>query len=86
MSDVFTPDEVENLAHNQTSGAVHPFTCPNRGDGNHRDAYGDLGALVASTRGWICPFCDYTQDWAHESSKTVKHKTFAELWPRRFPS
>lgn len=69
---VFTPDEVENLAHNQTSRMVHPFTCANRGDGNHRNAYGDLGALIPTTRGWICPFCDYTQDWAHAVMKSRK--------------
>lgn len=22
--------------------------------------------LVATINGWICPTCDYTQDWAHE--------------------
>ena len=22
-------------------------------------------ALVATVNGWICPTCDYTQDWAH---------------------
>lgn len=65
MDQIFTPQQVENLAHNQTAGAFHPFTCPNRSDGAHAMAYGDLGALVATTRGWICPFCDYTQDWAH---------------------
>lgn len=69
---MFTPDEVEVLAHNQTAHVIHPFTCPNRGDGNHREAYGDKGALVATVRGWICPFCDYTQDWAHESMKVHK--------------
>ncbi|RWB67605.1 hypothetical protein [Mesorhizobium sp.] len=68
----FTAEQVENLAHNQTSGHVHPFTCANRGDGNHRNAYGDLGALVATVRGWICPFCDYTQDWAHGGMLTGK--------------
>jgi len=78
----FTPDEVENLAHNQTGHVVHPFTCINRGDGAHRFAYGDTGALVATVRGWICPFCDYTQDWAHEGQKSRKfenqwHKTTA---------
>ncbi|TIN88356.1 MAG: hypothetical protein E5X94_00695 [Mesorhizobium sp.] len=62
---IFTPDQVVNLAENQTGGAIHPFTCANRGDGNHRFAFGDLGALVPTVRGWICPFCDYTQDWAH---------------------
>lgn len=62
---VFSPDQVENLAIWQTKGQFHPFTCPERGDGNHRDIYGDLGALIPTTRGWICPFCDYTQNWAH---------------------
>jgi hypothetical protein len=68
---IFTPDEVANLARYQTGEGrgpferMHPFTCSNRGDGAHRDIYGDLGALVPTVRGWICPFCDYTQKWAH---------------------
>lgn len=70
----FTPDVVANLAHNQMVGTLHPFTCANRGDGNHREAYGDLGALVATVRGWICPFCDYTQDWAHGFMAAEKHE------------
>lgn len=70
----FSADQVGNLAFNQTQGPIHPFTCPNRGDGSHRKAYGDLGALVATTRGWICPFCDYTQDWAHDFMANTKLK------------
>lgn len=66
---VFSPDEVVALAANQTGGQIHPFTCPNRGDGIHRTMLGDLGALVPTTRGWICPFCDYTQGWAHDFMK-----------------
>ncbi|MHC2418203.1 hypothetical protein ACVMB2_002055 [Sinorhizobium meliloti] len=69
MTNVFTADEVVNLGKHQTGGQFHPFTCANRGDGNHRAAYGDLGALIATVRGWICPFCDYTQDWAHGFTK-----------------
>lgn len=61
----FSPDEVVRLDHYQRSGHFHPFTCENRGDGNHRDMGGDLGALIPTVRGWICPFCDYTQNWAH---------------------
>lgn len=68
----FTSDQVEILAHNQTCGFVHPFTCANRGDGDHREAYGDKGALIATVRGWICPFCDYTQDWAHGHMMAAK--------------
>jgi hypothetical protein len=26
---------------------------------------GDRGVLVPTVRGWICPFCDYKQNWAH---------------------
>lgn len=66
---VFTADEVANLAHYQVAGGFHPFTCANRGDGNHREAYGDKGALIPTVRGWICPFCDYTQKWAHNFMK-----------------
>jgi hypothetical protein len=59
------PDEILNLNKAQTTGRVHPFTCPDRSDGNHRSFNGDFGALVATRRGWICPWCDYRQDWAH---------------------
>lgn len=62
---IFTPDEVVSLAGFQTGRRFHPFTCPHRGDGQHRNVFGDLGALVPTVRGWICPFCDYTQVWAH---------------------
>lgn len=66
---IFTPDEVVDLNDYQVRGHMHPFTCPNRGDGGHREFNGDLGALVATVRGWVCPFCEYTQDWAHGHMK-----------------
>jgi hypothetical protein len=61
----FTVDEVASLNAYQQSGAFHPFTCGsgNRTDTRHLDGE---GLLVASTDGWRCPFCDYTQDWCHE--------------------
>ena len=62
----FTSDEVAALSRWQLEGKFHPFTCPNRGDGEHRNIYGDAGALVPTVRGWICPFCNYTQKWAHK--------------------
>ena len=62
---VFTSEEVKNLDQAQKSGMFHPFTCPNRGDGNHFDNGIDLGGLIPTVRGWICQCCDYTQDWAH---------------------
>ena len=65
MSDeVFTPEEVENLALYQACNFVHAFTCPNHGDGHHK-----IDALVPTVRGWICQFCDYTQEWAHDGMK-----------------
>lgn len=59
-------DQIDQLNRYQNAGRHHPFTCPNRGDGEHRFFNGDLGALVATRRAWICPWCDYTQDWAHD--------------------
>jgi hypothetical protein len=59
----FTSDEVVALFKYQ-AGPMHPFTCPNRHD--HPEISGDAGVLIPTVRGWICMFCDYTQDWAHE--------------------
>ena len=65
----FSPDEVQRLNEWQTQTNPglkgHPFTCPNRYDTPHRQAGGDLGILIATEDGWVCPDCDYTQDWAH---------------------
>lgn len=59
-------DQILALNKSQVDGRFHPFTCANRGDGEHREFNGDLGALVATRRGWICPWCDYTQNWVHD--------------------
>lgn len=61
MPNVFSPDQVLALERYQRSGRFHPFTCENRSDGNHRENDVDLGALVPTIRGWICPYCNYTQ-------------------------
>lgn len=46
----------------------HPYTCPNRGDGQHRHNGNDLGCLEATPAGWICRDCGYAQVWAHAMS------------------
>ena len=65
----FTDIEVLRLNtwQTRTTGGFegHPFTCPDRGDGRHGTEGGDLGVLIATTAGWVCPHCGYTQDWAH---------------------
>src|SRR5262245_6977157 len=69
-NDVFSPEQVVALWHWQFRPAkwvpgdagpppMHPFTCPDRG--THPELEGDKGILVPTTRGWICPFCAYTQ-------------------------
>lgn len=60
----WTKEQVAGLNEFQQSRRGHPFTCPNRGDGKHRTT-SDLGVLVATEQGWVCPDCDYTQNWAH---------------------
>jgi hypothetical protein len=61
----FTPDQVAALNDFQKSPHFHPFTCGsgNRTDVAHLDGE---GILVATVEGWLCPFCDYRQSWAHE--------------------
>ncbi len=71
---VFSHEEVKNLHHYQFMANMHPFTCPNRGDGNHFDNGSDLGALIPTIQGWICQSCDYTQNWAHEWMKKSSEK------------
>lgn len=75
MSEIFTPQQVAALWQHQfgpwgrpfdNSGLpprMHPYTCGNRDD--HPVIAGDKGVLVPTTRGWICPICDYSQKWAH---------------------
>ena len=73
---VFTPEQVAKLWQHQFGPwsnpfvpdpdkppCMHPYTCGNRAD--HPEVAGDKGVLVPTVRGWICPFCDYTQGWAH---------------------
>lgn len=78
----FTPAQVQVLNERQVhvdgSMPVHPFTCPNRGEGitfdaactadtsraTHGNEGGDRGVLIATEDGWVCPHCGYRQDWA----------------------
>jgi hypothetical protein len=53
----FTAAQREALADHQEAVRVHPYTCPNDGR-----------KLVPLER-WVCPGCDYTQDWAHDPSR-----------------
>jgi hypothetical protein len=62
----WTDEQVAALNRWQTSGRVHPFTCRDRGEPGHVERPdADLGQLVATPEGWVCPDCDYTQGWAH---------------------
>lgn len=54
----FTPEQVVYLEIWQKVLTVHPFTCI-------YDHEGDKD-LIPTQAGWICPSCDYTQDWCHD--------------------
>jgi hypothetical protein len=51
----WTEDQVKQLKGRQTTG--HPYTC---------GSYCEDTSLEPTTEGWICPTCDYIQDWCHE--------------------
>jgi hypothetical protein len=60
----WTPAQVDQLNRWQRSRQFHPFTCGgNRTDEKHLDG---KGVLIATTAGWICPCCDYRQNWCHD--------------------
>jgi len=58
----WTPEQVESANAYQTSGVFHEFTCGTK----EKQASGSSGAQIATSNGWVCPSCDYTQDWAHD--------------------
>jgi hypothetical protein len=81
----FTAVQVQGLNEYQTGTdfghKMPPFTCGNRGDGQHGEEGGDKGVLIATEQGWVCPCCEYTQDWAHSfmvSSRTSHMPHFFE--------
>ena len=51
----FSMEQVDALNAWQADGTYHPFTC-----GNCRNI------LIATVNGWICKYCPYTQNWAHD--------------------
>lgn len=63
----FSPTTVRRLMVLQTRHDIHPYTCGNRGDGKHEKIGGQTGILIPTVSGWVCPDCDYTQDWVHNS-------------------
>jgi hypothetical protein len=54
----WTDKQVNALNAIQEYKSLHSYTCT-----EHPEI-----KLVATTDGWKCPVCDYTQNWAHEAS------------------
>ena len=55
---------VDRLNEYQKNGRFHPYTCG--GDRTNAAHLDGEGVLVATVDGWICPYCTYKQDWAHD--------------------
>ena len=66
----FTTEQVKALNDYQKSGRFHPFTC------GTDDCRCDL---IAVEEGWVCPECDYTQDWAHDFMARTKLDDFVKM-------
>jgi hypothetical protein len=57
--DASIEDIVNALNKHQKNPHFHPYTCgKKRTDENHLDGE---GVLVATEKGWKCPYCDYEQ-------------------------
>jgi len=84
--DIWTQEQVDALNRLQQIKMYHPYTCPNRGDGKHEEGKRDLGLLVATTKGWLCPDCGYRQNLVHDSTLALamqpmypEEEAFAEV-------
>jgi hypothetical protein len=60
----FTDEQVQKLNEYQNLGIVHEFTCGNDHNGERK--------LIAKNDGWICPTCDYKQDWCYSFMFDIK--------------
>lgn len=54
----WTDKQVEALNQWQKGGLFHEFTCPN--------SHSEDRTLKATRDGWVCLYCGYRQDWAHD--------------------
>jgi len=52
----WTDEQVYRLEVRQSIDYMHPYTCVCGG-----------GDLTPTMNGWVCKFCDYTQDWCLKS-------------------
>jgi hypothetical protein len=56
----WSAQQVNALNDYQARDDVHEYTCVNDHDEESR-------ILIATEQGWVCPSCDYKQDWAHRA-------------------
>lgn len=54
----WSDETIAALAEHQSNGRIHPYTCGN--DSRH--------VLKPTRDGWVCPECNYRQNWAHGAS------------------
>lgn len=57
----WTLEQVEALNFYQRAGVFHPYTCGTK----EKHAPGAEENLLATPSGWVCPSCNYRQNWAH---------------------
>jgi hypothetical protein len=55
------------------------LTCRKRQDAPHGEHGGDMGLLVATQRGLVCPYCDFVQDWAPSFMAALADPVFAVI-------
>lgn len=60
----WTQEQVEALEDWQADPLLHPYVCPNRHTEAHSLSNIQGRALTPTADGWVCPDCDYRQDWA----------------------
>ena len=81
----FTAEQVKALNDFQ-HGPWHPFTCGTVGCHqtiklkNYDRPFEVSTTLIATEAGWICPNCDYTQNWAWDFMADPYWTEHFKLW------
>jgi ribosomal protein S27AE len=70
------PEQVEQLNRIQRGELDgNPHTCPNRSIMPHHDNGREIGCLLATKDGWVCPDCGYTEGVLHDLSQETLSAT-----------
>ena len=73
--EIWSQEKVDALNSHQKDFRFHPYTCGfNRTDEKHLDG---VGRLIATVYGWVCPYCEYKQNFVIDEENNTQNNDLA---------